>query len=66
MPDIELDLEELNLDADLDENKENLSNSDGFAEISKMLFAGYCYLLPNLDILIDIRHFQPFCSLLVC
>ena len=66
MPDTELDLEELNLDADLDENEENLPNSDSFAEISKMLFAGYCCLLPNLNILIDIRRFRPFCSLLVC
>ncbi len=66
MPDTELDLEELNLDADLDENEENLPNSDGFAEISKMPFAGHCCLLPNLDILIDIRRFRLFCSLLVC
>jgi len=66
MPDTELDLEELNLNADLDENEENLPNFDGFVEISKMPFAGHCCLLPNLNILIDIRRFRPFCSLLVC
>ena len=66
MPDTELDLEELNLDADLDENEENLPNSDSFIEILKMLFVSYCCLLPNLDILIDIRRFRLFCSLLVC
>ena len=66
MPDTELNFEELNLNADLDENEENLPNFDSFAEISKMLFVGYCCLLPNLDILIDIRRFLPFCSLLVC
>ena len=66
MPDTELDLEELNLDADLDENEENLPNSDSFAEISKMPFVDHCRLLPNYDILINIYRFWPFCSLLVC
>ena len=66
MPDTELDLEELNLNTDLNKNEENLPNSNGFVEISKIFFVGHCCLLPNLNILIDIHHFQPFCSLLVC
>jgi len=66
MPDIALDLEELNLTTDLDENEENLPNSDNFAKISKIPFAGHYCLLLNLNILIDIRRFRPFCSLLVC
>ena len=62
----ELDLEELNLDINLDENEENLPNSNSFTEISKMPFTSYYYLLLNLNILIDIRRFRLFCSLLVC
>ena len=66
MPDTELDLEELDLDTDLnefDEKDEKPLDSD---KDPKMPFAGHCCLLPNLDILVDIRRFRPFCSLLAC
>ena len=66
MPDTELDLEELDLDTDLNEFDEKDDKPLDSDKDPKMPFAGHCCLLPNLDILIDIRRFLPFCSLLVC
>ena len=62
MPDAELDLEELDLDADLDEFDEKDEKPLDSDEDPKMPSAGHCRLLPNLDILVDIRRFRPFCS----
>jgi hypothetical protein len=66
MPDIEFDLEELDLDADLEETDEKDEKPLDSDEDPKMPFAGHCRLLPNLDILVDIRRFRLFCSLLAC
>jgi hypothetical protein len=66
MPDAELDLEELDLDADLDEFDEKDEKPLDSDEDPKMPSAGHCRLLPNLDILVDICRFRPFCSLLAC
>jgi hypothetical protein len=63
VPDAKLDLEELDLDANLDENDEKPLDSD---ENPKML-------LEDIDLPLDIlarvsicRLFRPFCSLLAC
>ena len=73
MPDAELDLEELDLNADLDEfDKKDEKPLDSDEDLKKPS-VGHCCLLPNLDILADICCFcinihlmHSFCSLLVC
>jgi hypothetical protein len=66
MPDIEFDFEELNLNIDLKETDEKDKKPLDFDEDSKISFTDYYRLLPNLDILINIRYFRLFCSLLAC
>ena|SRR5436305_13302041 len=66
MPDTKLDLEELDLDTDLNKFDKKDKKPLNFNKDLKIFFVGYYYLLPNLNIFVDICRFRLFCSLLAC